>query len=147
MKPVDRRVFQEWLLILTALFAIVWVVIRACVQSITMDEADTYAWFVATSNVWYPFSNNHILNTLLMWVSTHAFGPSVIAIRAPALLGATFYVGICYFLCRSITSRFSIQLPVFICLTYNPFIFDYMVAARGYGLANAFLLAAIAVPV
>jgi hypothetical protein len=44
MKPVDRRVFQEWLLILTALFAIVWVVIRACVQSITMDEADTYAW-------------------------------------------------------------------------------------------------------
>jgi hypothetical protein len=147
MKPVDRRVFQEWLLILTALFAIVWAVIRACVQSITMDEADTYAWFVATSNVWYPFSNNHILNTLLMWVSTHAFGPSVIAIRAPALLGATFYVGICYFLCRSITSRFSIQLPVFICLTYNPFIFDYMVAARGYGLANAFLLAAIAVPV
>jgi len=147
MKPVDRRVFQEWLLILTALFAIVWAVIRACVQSITMDEADTYAWFVATSNVWYPFSNNHILNTLLMWVSTHAFGPSVIAIRAPALLGATFYVGICYFLCRSITERFSIRLPVFICLTYNPFIFDYMVAARGYGLANAFLLAAIAVPV
>ena len=97
MKPVDRRVFQEWLLILTALFAIVWAVIRACVQSITMDEADTYAWFVATSNVWYPFSNNHILNTLLMWVSTHAFGPSVIAIRAPALLGATFYVGICSF--------------------------------------------------
>jgi hypothetical protein len=147
MKPVDRRAIQEWLLVLTALFAIVWAVIRASVQSITMDEADTYAWFVATSNVWYPFSNNHILNTLLMWVSTHAFGPSIIAIRAPALLGAALYIAICYFLCRSITERFSIRLPVFICLTYNPFIFDYMVAARGYGLANAFLLAAIAVPV
>jgi len=125
----------------------VWAVIRASVQSITMDEADTYAWFVATSNVWYPFSNNHILNTLLMWVSTHAFGPSIIAIRAPALLGAALYIAICYFLCRSITERFSIRLPVFICLTYNPFIFDYMVAARGYGLADAFLMAAIAVPV
>jgi hypothetical protein len=134
-------------LILTALFAMVWAVIRASVQSITMDEADTYAWFVATSNVWYPFSNNHILNTLLMWVSTHAFGPSIIAIRAPALLGAALYIAICYFLCRSITERFSIRLPVFICLTYNPFIFDYMVAARGYGLADAFLMAAIAVPV
>jgi len=147
MKPLDLRVIQRWLLILTALFAMVWAVIRASVQSITMDEADTYAWFVATSNVWYPFSNNHILNTLLMWVSTHAFGPSIIAIRAPALLGAALYIAICYFLCRSITERFSIRLPVFICLTYNPFIFDYMVAARGYGLADAFLMAAIAVPV
>jgi len=144
---MNRRGFQEWLLVLTALFAIVWAVIRACVQSITIDEADTYAWFVATSNVWYPFSNNHILNTLLMWLSTHAFGASIVTIRAPSLLGAILYVGICRFLCRSITDRFSIQLPVFICLTYNPFIFDYMVAARGYGLANAFLLAAIAVPV
>ena len=147
MKPLDLRVIQRWLLILTALFAMVWAVIRASVQSITMDEADTYAWFVATSNVWYPFSNNHILNTLLMWVSTHALGPSIIAIRAPALLGAALYIAICYFLCRSITERFSIRLPVFICLTYNPFIFDYMVAARGYGLADAFLMAAIAVPV
>jgi hypothetical protein len=144
---MERRVFQDRLLLLVALFAIVWAVIRACVQSITMDEADTYFWFVATSHVWHPFSNNHILNTLLMWLSTHAFGTSTIAIRAPALLGAILYVGTCYFLCRSITERFSIQLPVFICLTYNPFIFDYMVAARGYGLANAFLLAAIAVPV
>jgi hypothetical protein len=143
----DQRAFQERVLILAAFFVVVWAVIRACVQSITMDEADTYAWFVATSNVWYPFSNNHILNTLLMWLSTHAFGPSVIAIRTPALLGAVLYVAVSYFLCRSITDRFSIQLPVFICLTYNPFIFDYMVAARGYGLANAFLLAAIAVPV
>jgi len=147
MKPVDLRAIQRWLLILTALFAMVWAVIRASVQSITMDEADTYAWFVATSNVWYPFSNNHILNTLLMWVSTHAFGPSIIAIRTPALIGAAIYIGICYFFCRSITERFSIQLPIFICLTYNPFLFDYMVAARGYGIANAFLLAAIAVPV
>ena len=147
MKPLDLRVIQRWLLILTALFAMVWAVIRASVQSITMDEADTYAWFVATSNVWYPFSNNHILNTLLMWVSTHALGPSIIAIRAPALLGAALYIAICYFLRRSITERFSIRLPVFICLTYNPFIFDYMVAARGYGLADAFLMAAIAVPV
>ncbi len=147
MTSSDRRIFQKWLLILTAGFAFVWAVIRACVQSITIDEADTYAWFVATSNVWYPFSNNHVLNTLLMWLSTHAFGTSTIAIRAPALLGAILYIGVCYFLCWSITERFSIQLPVFICLTYNPFIFDYMVAARGYGLANAFLMAAIAIPV
>lgn len=134
-------------MILAALFPMVWAVIRASVQSITMDEADTYSWFVSTSNVWYPFSNNHILNTLAMWLSTHAFGPSILAIRAPALLGAAAYIGICYFLCRSVTDRFGLRLALLVCLTYNPFVFDYMVAARGYGIADAFLLAAIAVPV
>jgi len=131
---------------IVALFAIVWAVTRACVQSMTMDEVDTYFWFVATSDIWSAFSNNHVLNSLLMWISTHALGNSSVAIRIPTLAGATLYVGICYFLCRTITDRFSIQLPLFICLTYNPFLFDYMVAARGYGLANAFLVAAIAVP-
>ena len=132
---------------IVALFAVVWAVIRACAQSITMDEADTYFWYVATSDMWGFFPNNHLLNSLLIWISTHAFGVSTISIRAPALLGAILYVSACYFLCRTITDRFSVQLPLFVCLTYNPFIFDYMVAARGYGLANAFLLAAIAIPV
>ena len=147
MPPPDRLPFQKWLLTLAALFAFVWAVIRARVQSITMDEATTYLFFVARSDVWYPFSNNHVLNSLLMWIATHAFGNSVVAVRAPALLGAGGYIVVCYFLCRSITDRFSLQFPIFICLVYNPFVFDFMVAARGYSLANAFLLAAIAIPV
>ena len=118
-------------------------------QSITLDEADTYFWFVAKPGVgiFYPYANNHILNTLLIWLTTHAFGLSTITMRMPALLGALLYILTCYFLCRSITDRFSLQLPVFICLIYNPLILDFMVAARGYSLADAFLLAAIAIPV
>lgn len=130
-----------------ALFAIAWALARACVQSITMDEAQTYLFFVARSDLWYPFSNNHVLNSLLMWVTTHAFGNSILAVRAPALFGGVLYICICYFLCRALTNRLTLQLSLFICLVYNPFIFDFMVAARGYGLANAFLLAAITVPV
>ena len=57
----------------------------------------------------------------------------------PALLGAVIYIVTCYFLCRSITDRFSLQFPIFVCLVFNPFILDFMVAARGYSLANAFL--------
>jgi hypothetical protein len=149
MTPVNRRVLEELALIVTALFAIFWAILRACVQAITLDEADTYFWFVARSAgyIFYPFSNNHVLNTLLMWMTTHAFGTSILTVRAPALAGAILYVSICYFLCRSITNDFHLQLPLFICLVYNPFILDFMVAARGYGLADAFLLAAIAIPV
>ena len=132
---------------LAALFAAVWAVVRARVQSMTNDEADTYFWFVRFGDIWHPFPNNHILNTVLMWNATHAFGTSILTVRLPALLGALLYISVCYFLCRSITDRFILQFPVFICLVYNPFVFDYLVAARGYGLADAFLLAAIAVPV
>ena len=145
----SRRVLQQLSLILAGLFALVWAIVRARVQSITLDEADTYFWFVAKPGVgiFYPYANNHILNTLLIWLTTHAFGLSTIAVRTPALLGALLYILTCYFLCRNITDRFSLQFPVFICLIYNPLISDFMVAARGYSLADAFLLAAIAIPV
>jgi len=97
--------------------------------------------------VWQANSNNHILNTLLMWISTRVFGSSELALRLPALLGAGLYIFVCYFICKSITNRLGIRLLLLICLTYNPFILDFMVAARGYSLANAFLLAALAIPI
>ena len=144
---VDRLLWQQSALIIAAVSAFVLAIVRACLQSITVDEANTYFWWVRAYYPWSPASNNHVLNSLLMWVSTHVFGMSVLAVRLPALLGAALYIFICYFLCRSITDRFSLQFPVFICLIFNPFILDFMIAARGYGLANAFLLAAIAIPI
>ena len=134
-------------MITAALFAILLAIVRARLQSITLDEATTYFWWVRAYSPWSPVSNNHVLNSLLIRLSTRAFGTSVLTVRLPSLLGAALYISICYFLCRSITDRFSLQFPVFICLVYNPFILDFMVAARGYGLANAFLLAAIAIPI
>ena len=148
MTLVNRRVFQELFLLLTALFAISWAIIRACVQSLTIDEADTYLLFVGRSArfIWYPSSNNHVLNTMLMWISTCLLGTTSITVRAPAIFGTIVYICVSYFLCKCIASQYNVRLPVFICLIYNPFLFDFMVAARGYSLALAFLLAAIAIP-
>jgi len=138
----------RWVLLLVAVFAFVWAVVRASVQAIALDEADTYFWFVLRPGyVWYAFPNNHLLNTMLMWVTTHLFGTSILTVRMPALLGAAIYISSCYFLCRSVVDRFVLQISVFVCLVFNPFIFDFMVAARGYSLANAFLVVAIAIPV
>ncbi len=81
-----------------------------------------------------------------MWITTHAFGLSSLTARMPALLGAAVYIAVCCFLCRTITDRFSLQFPLFLCLIFNPFLMDFMVAARGYSLANACLLVAIAMP-
>lgn len=149
MAPINKSAFQNYLLLATALFAFLWAIVRAQVQSITIDEAFTYLYFVAKplKIVFSASSNNHVLNSLLMWMTTHTFGTSNITVRAPALLGALLYIFTCRFLCQSVTNRFSLQLPLFICLTYNPLVGDFMVAARGYSLADAFLLAAVATPV
>ena len=89
---VNRSVIEEALLILSAAFAVVWAVARACVQSITIDEADSYIFFGSRelSWVWQPDSNNHVLNSALMWLVTHAFGPSAITVRTPGPCGGGF---------------------------------------------------------
>ena len=141
--PLSKRQVP---LFCTAVFAFLWAVVRAHVQSITIDEADTYLAFVSRPQPfhWCAASNNHILNSALMRLLTSVLGPSHISVRAPALLGAALYIGVVYSLCSVITRRPVLQWALFVCLVYNPLIFDYLVAARGYGMAMALALCAIA---
>jgi 4-amino-4-deoxy-L-arabinose transferase-like glycosyltransferase len=122
------------------------VVARACVQSITIDEADTYlAWVAGPAPThWAAASNNHILNSMLMRLFTTLFGVGHLSARAPALIGAAIYIAAAYWLCRLVTQELSLQWTLLICLVYNPFVMDYLVAARGYSLALALLMSAIA---
>src|ERR1700733_12524471 len=84
-------------LVLAALFAFVWAVVRARVQSVTMDEADTYLYFAgrAAPFHWFPAANNHILNSSLMRMFTLVFGLSPLTLRLPTLIGAGIYIFAC----------------------------------------------------
>ena len=142
-----KRYYSPLILPVTATFALLWAVARACVQSITIDEADTYLFWVARHDPshWQAASNNHVLNSLLMRLFTSVFGVSHLSVRAPALLGAALYIFAAYLLCRKLTPELRLQWPVFVCLVYNPFVFDHLVAARGYALALGFLMCMLAV--
>jgi hypothetical protein len=142
-----RRYYSPLILPVTAIFALLWAIARACVQSITIDEADTYHFWVAPHDPthWQAASNNHVLNSLLMRLFTSVFGVSHLTVRAPALLGAAFYIFAALLLCRKVTPGLGLRWPVFVCLVYNPFVFDYLVAARGYALALGFLMCMLAV--
>jgi hypothetical protein len=142
-----RRYYSPLILPTTAIFALLWAVARACVQSITIDEADTYLVWVARHDPsqWEAASNNHVLNSLLMRLFTSVFGVSHLSVRAPALLGAALYIFAAYLLCRKLAPGLRVQWPVFVCLVYNPFVFDYLVAARGYALALGFLMGSLAI--
>jgi uncharacterized membrane protein len=118
-----------------------WIVHRAQVQAITLDEAHTFLHWVHPEGPtqWLPHSNNHVLNSALMKVSAFLFGISPLALRVPALLGGLIYicasVSICWQVARSGLGR----NLMFVCLVFNPFVMDYLVVARGYGLSIGFL--------
>ncbi|HXP86905.1 MAG TPA: hypothetical protein VN841_19405 [Bryobacteraceae bacterium] len=159
MRAPEHRLMPG-ILLATAAFAMVWAIARAAVQSITIDEAVTYLAFVRPGLEWWPGTNNHLLNSLLMRLFTLLFGPSHLSVRAPALIGAALYISASYRLCRllgknmpgenmsapaSSGGSIAVAWPLLVCLVYNPFVFDYLVAARGYGLALGFLMWAIVV--
>jgi hypothetical protein len=127
-----------------------WAIARAAVQSIAIDEAVTYLAFVRSGLEWWPGTNNHLLNSLLMRLFTLLFGPSHLSVRAPAMIGAAIYIAAAYRFCRllatmSAGASIAVTWPLLVCLVYNPFVFDYLVAARGYGLALGFLMWAMVV--
>jgi len=145
--PLFDRI-PDFALTFLAVFAFAWAVARACIQAVTGDEGETYNVWVATPNVthWYPAANNHVLNSLLIRLFTSVFPLSPLSLRLPSLLGAALYIAVAYWMTRFLTRDWAVRFPLFICLVYNPFVFDFFVAARGYGLATSLLLAAIAVP-
>ncbi|HLG97435.1 MAG TPA: hypothetical protein VKX49_14075 [Bryobacteraceae bacterium] len=122
------------------------VIARACLQSITIDEANTGLDFVSgpTGIHWYPSSGNHVLYSALARLTTTIFGLSELSMRMPAILGALMYVGAALYSCVLVSSRTILRIPLFLCLVYNPMVLDYLVAARGYSLAIGFLFAALA---
>ncbi len=141
MRTKEEVEKAEYLLFCTAFLAVVWTLIRAHIQSVTIDEADTYLAFVSSCDPlhWYPASNNHILNSMLARLSTGAFGLSHLTLRLPAFLGAIIYIGSCLWICRNLAIPALSQWVLLVCLVWSPFVGDYLVAARGYSLALGFL--------
>src|SRR5437764_3126749 len=127
--------------VLKAWLAAIWLVClyRAITQSIVHDEALTYGFYLGApvSQLFQYFSpNHHFLNTLLMKLSVSIFGISEWSMRLPALAGAALYLAAVYRLCARDFRGNAASFLAAALLTLNPFILDFMVAARGYGMAT-----------
>ncbi len=73
-----------------------------------------------------------------MRVSIIVFGLTEFGIRAPAFVGALTYAAAGFAVCRRFVRRRSTRALCMFCLLLNPFVLDYLVAARGYSLALGF---------
>lgn len=119
---------------------------RAASQAITYDEAFTWLAFVRGSftEVFTRYTgNNHVLFSLLAWTSTHVSGASELALRLPSLVAGVAYFAIARGLAGVLSSTAVSRALVTAALVLNPCVLDFLVAARGYGLALAALLFAL----
>jgi hypothetical protein len=111
---------------------------RAVTQGIVYDEAATYLIFMAGPLehvfTWYT-ANNHVLFTLLADASTGIFGVSEFTLRLPSVLAGTGYLCVAALLARRICVDRRSCILTFCALALNPLVFDFLSAARGYGLA------------
>lgn len=127
------------------LFAFCFVVVRACVQSISHDEALTYLWFLDGGS--YQLlrfdANNHVLFTFLAKLFVKVFGLSELSLRAVSLLAAAGYYVVCYLFSRKWFGEGPLLVMAVGLLALNPVVVDFSCAARGYGLGLFFLMGAM----
>ena len=71
-------------------------------------------------------------------------GLSHVSLRLPALFGALLYICAAYWLAQTVSGERRLRIPVFLCLVYNPLVSDFFTVGRGYSLALAGLVGAIA---
>lgn len=131
------------LALLSILFAVN--VYRAVTQAITVDEAFAYLKLMngPPSLVFTTYDAcHHVLYTYLARISIAVFGVSAIALRLPALLAGLLYFSVVYRFCRWLSGDTWRLLLGVALLSLNPLVLDFLVAARGYGMALAFLLLA-----
>ncbi|MCD6596540.1 MAG: hypothetical protein J7L04_02560, partial [Bacteroidales bacterium] len=84
------------------------------------------------------FTNNHILNTLLMKLFEWGFGASEFVLRLPNLLAFILYLGSSFMLIRKGGQK--LMIAFFMLLTFNPYLLDFFGLARGYGLSIGFMV-------
>jgi hypothetical protein len=143
-----RFVNSSCLLAAVATALSVALILKASTLGMTHDEGSTYLNFVDYGSLLHAWSspggsaNNHLLNTLLMRLTTQ-FGQTELFVRLPNVLAGIFYFGWSAYWATRVTSSTPLRLAVFAALTLHPYLFDFFAVGRGYGLSMAFLLASL----
>lgn len=106
------------------------------------DEAYSFTQYASRPpfiGLMYYTANNHILNTLLVHLSTSIFGPELWAMRLPAFLAGITIVPALYAAVRLHGNRDSAVLAAALAGVSMPLI-EYSANARGYSPGTLFLL-------
>ena len=127
---------------------LVYILLRAIKIPITHDEAGTIINF-STQSIWNiisyrdPIPNNHILNTLLIKLSTNLFGFNELSCRLPNIVAGLIFLLATYKLGFILFEKPLIRLSFQIIMIANPFVIEFFALARGYGLSIGLMMLSI----
>ena len=144
MEPTSTASIKAVRWFLAALLAVS--LYRAMTQPVTPGEAWNYDRFIApdwTESLSRFDVNNHVLNTLLVRISTARFHLTELSLRLPSLLAGLFYLWVVFRMARRWFGGGLEFLAVIGLLTLNPMVVDALSEARGYGMALAFWMWAL----
>lgn len=142
-KRFSFQEFTPFVFLLISVVLVIFVSIKASITSFTHDESYTYLRYVGQSFIQIvsydtPFTNNHILNTLLMKYFEVLSGTSELALRAPNIISLIVYLFFTYLIIRNIKAYMS--LVIFILMTFSPYLLDFFGLARGYGISIGLMI-------
>ncbi len=139
MQTIMSRIsFRSIFMLIVYLALFIYVILRANSLSFTHDESLTYD-IIKGGTTFVNTPNNHVLNTLLMKISSQCFGESELALRLPNILAFGIYLmGIFTITLKS--KNIGLIILVNSLILFNPFLVDFFSLARGYGLSLGFLM-------
>jgi hypothetical protein len=111
-------------------------------RPIRLDEA--FGYFEFSSHPWYwtisdYSTNNHIFHSLLVSLTTHAFGDALPVLRVPALIGGLLLIPAAFAATASLFSRPAGIAAAGLVACAPPFV-DYSALAKGYSWQCFFIL-------
>ena len=131
---------------MAALAAILlWAIWLRCAflhEPVRKDEAASFLYYASRPvfvGLAYYTANNHLLSTLLMHISTSAFGVSEWAMRLPTLIAGVLLVPATYVVVRLPQGKNAALLATALVSASSPLI-EFSFNARGYSLGALFLL-------
>ncbi len=138
---VDKVAF---LILATIAWIYIW--LRAFIIPFQSDEAATFFMYVQPGQFFPPAAtidaNNHILNSILTWISYQVFGSSPVSLRLPNIFSALVYFFFIFKLSNLLSWKFTKWGFILFSIGTN-FILEFFSYSRGYGLSIAFLTAAL----
>lgn len=120
-----------------------FIAVKANGSSFTHDESYTYNFYVHTGFMDIishknSYTNNHLLNTLMMKYSEILFGSSELALRIPNLLMLLVFFIYLFLLFKR--SNQLLGISFFIIVFTNSALIDFFGLARGYGISIGFMI-------
>ncbi len=127
---------------------LIYLITKSVIMQVTCDEAYTVQT-LAPQPFWDlvsykdSYTNNHILNTLLIKGLFSMFGMNHALARVPNILAFILYFTFCFKLSKRYITEDWVSFMFMTVMMCNPYLLDFFALARGYGLAIGLMMGSV----